>query len=70
MKTQEVWYNFKTNEYDWLSEIPTDFRVYIPQEPPAQSLYNLYTEMGDEPIDAAIKILEFCVGVHSKGEIK
>ena len=70
MKTQDAWYNFKTNEYDWLSEIPTNFRVYIPQVASAQSLYDLYIEIGDEPIDAAIKILEFCVGVHSKGEIK
>lgn len=49
-------YNFRTGEHDYLAA-PPDWSDYIPQHPPAQNLYRLYLEMGDEPLDAALKVL-------------
>jgi hypothetical protein len=50
------WYNFKSGEYE-IIKTPQDFHDYIPQHPFAQSLYDVYIEMGDKPIEAARKVL-------------
>jgi len=60
------WWNFRTQEYDRFSGIPKDFSGYIPQDPAAQSLYNLLIEhKGKSPVQAAMHILDKVVG--SKG---
>lgn len=55
------WFNYKIAEYEYI-ETPVNFVDYIPQIGAAQSLYNLYLQMGDQPIEAARKVLEACVG--------
>lgn len=54
------WYNYQTDEYDGLTEPPTDYSAYIPQHQAAQMLYRLYQEVGDTPIAAALKVLAKC----------
>lgn len=41
---------------------PSDYADYIPQDESAQALYRLYVQMGDAPLDAAVKVLKICVG--------
>jgi hypothetical protein len=55
------WYNFRTGQTDY-QDIPTDFSNYIPQGVAEQGLYQIYIEMGDMPIEAALKVLSRCVG--------
>jgi len=55
------WYNFVTQQHDYI-ETPTDFTNYISQDQSAQGLYRCYLQMGDAPIDAAIKVMKACVG--------
>lgn len=61
MDNKGYWYNFKTESYEYI-ESPTDFADYIPQSPPAQSLYKLYIEIGDDPLEASIKVLKASIG--------
>jgi len=55
------WYNFATKAHEYI-ETPEDFTNYIPQQPAAQGLYQLYIEMGETPTEAAIKVYTACVG--------
>lgn len=55
------WHNFKTGEYE-LIDTPADFSDYIPQDPAAQGLYSVYIQLGDKPLEAALKVLLACVG--------
>lgn len=50
--------NLRTGKTDYLPEPPQEWSDYIPQYESSQALYRLYQEMGDAPIDAAIKVLE------------
>jgi len=52
-------------ELRWLREIPaTDEEAikYIPQISAAQNLYYIYREIGEDIIEAMIKVLQACVG--------
>jgi hypothetical protein len=62
MKEQATaYYNFRTNEWDYLTQTPADWRDYISQNESAQALYSLYQEVyGDSPIEAARKVLQLC----------
>jgi hypothetical protein len=62
MITNIRWYNYKTSEHE-LIETPTDFADYVPQSQSAQSMYRCYLELGETPIEAAIRVLSACVGV-------
>ena len=54
-----LWNNYRTGQIDARAEPPDgeEWRDYISQNPAAQSLFNLYLEMGDPPIEAAKKVL-------------
>ncbi len=56
------WYNYKTQEYDYGDGDRSD---YIPQDVTSQSLYALYVESGESPLNAIIKVSEIHAG---KGE--
>ena len=58
-----AYYNFTTNEYDYLDTAPEDWRAYIPQQPAAQGLYNCYVKVGDAPVEAAKKVLQAILGI-------
>lgn len=68
MESKMYWFNFKTNEYEFIS-CPTDFSDYIPQESAAQALYRLHQKMGREPLEAAVKMLEAACGVPQEKRI-
>lgn len=55
------WYNYRTEEYDYLPDAPTDFTDYIPQHPSALGLYRVYIEMGDTALESARKVLLACL---------
>lgn len=55
MNSKMYWFNIKTGESEFI-EMPSDFTDYLPQNIAAQNLYLLYQEMGDSPIEAAIKV--------------
>lgn len=57
------WFNFRTEEMDYLTETPEDFHDYISQQRAAQHLYDLYILAGDLPIEAARKVLSLCAGI-------
>lgn len=56
------WHNMRTGETEYRSTPPQDFSDYIPQNESAQALYRLYVQLGDAPIEAALKVLKICVG--------
>lgn len=58
LKHTDAWYNYRTEQYDFLQETPSDFSRYIPQDIISQSMYQLRLKIGDSPIDAAQKVLE------------
>ena len=62
-KPQFLWYNFRTGQYDARDEPPDgdEWRDYISQIPAAQSMFGIYVEMGNAPIDAAIKVLRVTI---------
>jgi hypothetical protein len=53
------WYNYKTNEYEYLTEMPRDrMKEFIPQDVASQNLFDIYTQHEGLSIeDATIKIL-------------
>ena len=55
------WFNYATQQHEYRST-PADFTNYIPQNPAAQGLYQCYIQMGETPIEAAIKVCRACVG--------
>ena len=58
MESGLYWHNFKTGEYEYLDESPTDYSDYIPQSDAAQGLYRLYIEHFDKsPQEAAKEVL-------------
>jgi hypothetical protein len=59
------YYNFRTGEYDYLSQAPDDYGDYIPQHPLVQALYRLYLEEGYSATEAAIKVLEIMIAAHA-----
>ncbi len=61
MAEKRSWHNYRTGGYEIINT-PEDFHDYIPQDPAAQSLYDLYIEhLKLSPINAAIKIWSaFC----------
>ena len=67
-KPQFLWYNFRTGQYDARDEPPDgdEWRDYISQIPAAQSMFGIYVEMGDTPIDAAIKVLPATIAPQEK----
>lgn len=58
-------YNYRTEKNEYVSLPITDWEDYIPQGQEAQSLYNLYQEIGDTPTEAAKKVLLICVGTRA-----
>lgn len=56
-----MWLNQRTGETDCLTEMPEDFRDYIPQHRAAQGLYEIYLEQGLAPVEAAKKVLTACI---------
>lgn len=55
------WYNYDTNEYDYI-DTPEDYATCVP-EGAARNLYYLYVNHMDEsPLDAVIKVLSICCG--------
>lgn len=54
------WFNYKTGEYENLTEAPVERMCeFIPQDGASQSLFEIYTKhKGLDPIEASIKILE------------
>ena len=64
-----AWQNFRTGKTDYRTGGPkTDEEAldYLPQYPPARSLYGLYREMGDSIGDAMIKVLKACTAAHEE----
>lgn len=57
-----AYYNYRTQEYEYLYEPPTDWRDYIPQGPIEQNLYHLEQKLGKTPIEAALAVLTACLG--------
>jgi len=55
--SEYAWFNFRTGEYDFISGDPENMKDYIPQSTAAQGLYGCYTALGDEPLEAARKVL-------------
>ena len=53
-----VWFNFRTGQYDYLDNAPTDFHDYIPQIPAALGYYEISLELGKTPIEACKATLE------------
>lgn len=54
-------HNFKTGENDYrdLSEIPTDeLKNYMVQWPELHTMFDIYIEMGETPLEAYRKCLE------------
>ena len=60
MDRRNYWFNYRTGKYE-LTDAPPDFADYLPQTPAAQGLYKLYREAGDEPREAARRVLEALV---------
>lgn len=55
-----AWYNYKTNEFEYLAGQPPKERMkeFIPQYISAQNLFDLYIEMRKTELEALIKVLE------------
>lgn len=61
------WHNFRTGEYEYLSEVPTErMHDYIPQYPPAQMLYQLHRKLGKTELEAAREVLQKVTEVHAE----
>ncbi len=59
--TEMYWYNFDTEEHDFL-DTPEDYAPYVPKGA-ARNLFRLYVDhMGESPLDAMVKVLSACVG--------
>lgn len=64
-------FNHVTQEYEptgrgaLLTIDDSKARAYIPQSPPALSLYDIYRQLGASPFDAMFKVLKACVGEKS-----
>ena len=56
------WHNFKTGQAEFI-DTPEDFTDYIPQSPAAQGMYQVLLKLGNEPIKAAMRVLEASVGI-------
>lgn len=57
------WHNFRTGEVDYLRGSPESFEDYIPQVQAAQAVYKILVEnMGEKPIQAALRVLSLSVG--------
>ena len=54
-------YNYTTGQYDTVEGKITDWTHYVPQGA-ARNLYLLYVEIGEDPTEAARKVLSKCVG--------
>lgn len=62
MDKRIYWFNYVKQDYEYV-ETPTDFSQYIPQSQAAQSLYTLLiNHMNKAPIEAALHVLNACVG--------
>lgn len=59
---QTAWYNYRTKQFDYLSEPPADFHDYISQYPAAQGMYEVIIKQGQTPILAALEVLKAMVG--------
>ncbi len=63
---ETAWYNFRTEEWEYKSDI-IDYEDYIPQNNPAQSLYQLYQEHKSlNPAEAALKVLKNYIGIDNE----
>ena len=60
------WYNYRTESYDHLSQAPSDFQDYIPQNPAAINMYNLLIKMGETPLEAVLHVFNECIGTDWK----
>jgi len=57
-----AYFNFRTGEWEYLTQTPADWSDYISQNESAQALYSLYQQAyGDTPIEAALKVLNLSV---------
>lgn len=62
-KSAISWYNYRTQQHEWLYETPVDLHDYVSQNRSAQALLDLYiNHMGLTPTDAAIKVLKAQIG--------
>lgn len=53
------WRNFKTDEWEYLTEAPVDrAKEFIPQIPAALNLYDIHIELGETPLEAMRLVLE------------
>jgi hypothetical protein len=57
-----AWYNYKTQDYDYLAGLPENPLDYLPQVPAATALYELHLKMGKDKATAMILILEAYLG--------
>jgi hypothetical protein len=63
--TAMYWHNFATGTTDYRT-MPTrddEVKQYLPQEPAALNLFELYRQRGETTADAMIKVLQACVGI-------
>jgi hypothetical protein len=59
------WHNFATGQIDYRTAPTTDeeAKQYLPQQPAALNLYDLYRLRGDSVEDAAIAVLKDVLGI-------
>lgn len=60
--SEKPWYNYRTEQYDYLSSSPEDYSDYVPQIG-GRGLYQLYVEMGVAPAEAAIMVMKMALGL-------
>jgi hypothetical protein len=54
-------YTSGSSQHIFLLRKISDFSAYIPQDAASQGLYQIYIEMGDTPLESAIKVLKIIV---------
>ena len=61
MVTISNWWNFATQSWDGRTTPPQtddEARQYIPQDAPAQQIYRIHRELGEDVLHALLKTLE------------
>jgi len=55
--SEAAWFNYRTGKWEFMSGEPENMRDFIPQSHAARGAYDLYIALGDEPREAAKKVL-------------